>query len=103
MDKTHFQAEILKSLGQPTRHKIVYYLREGERCVCEICPAIGEEQSNTSRHLNLMVSSGMLFRRKEGVKIFYALKHPEILEIVDLATLIMTQEITGRQRLLKTA
>ncbi len=103
MDKIHFQAEILKTLGQPTRLKIVEFLRDGERCVCEIFPAIGEEQSNTSRHLNLMVSSGILFRRKEGVKIFYALKHPEILEIVDLATLIMTQEVTGRQRMLKAA
>jgi DNA-binding transcriptional ArsR family regulator len=103
MDKTHFQAEILKTLGQPTRLKIVDFLRDGERCVCEIFPAIGEEQSNTSRHLNLMVSSGILFRRKEGVKIFYALKHPEIMEIIDLATLIMTQEITGRQRVLKAA
>jgi DNA-binding transcriptional ArsR family regulator len=103
MDKTHFQAEILKTLGQPTRLKIVDFLRDGERCVCEIFPAIGEEQSNTSRHLNLMVSSGILFRRKEGVKIFYALKHPEIMEIIGLATLIMTQEITGRQRVLKAA
>lgn len=103
MDKTHFQAEILKTLGQPTRLKIIDFLREGERCVCEIFPAIGEEQSNTSRHLNLMVSAGILFRRKEGVKIFYALKHPEILQIVDLATLIMTQEITGRHGLLKAA
>lgn len=103
MDKTQFQAEILKTLGQPTRLKIIVFLREGERCVCEIFPAIGEEQSNTSRHLNLMVSAGILFRRKEGVKIFYALKHPEILQIVDLATLIMTQEITGRHGLLKAA
>ena len=103
MDKTHFVAEILKTLGQPTRLKIVEFLRDGERCVCEIFPAIGEEQSNTSRHLNLMVSSGILFRRKEGVKIFYALKHPEILEIIDLANQVMTQEITGRHRLLKVA
>lgn len=103
MDKTHFQAEILKTLGQPTRLKIIDFLREGERCVCEIFPAIGEEQSNTSRHLNLMVSAGILFRRKEGAKIFYALKHLEILQIVDLATLIMTQEITGRHGLLKAA
>lgn len=103
MDSTYFRAEILKALGQPTRLKIVDFLREGERCVCEIFPAIGEEQSNTSRHLNLMVSSGILFRRKEGVKIFYALKHPEILEIVDLATRVMTQEITGRHGLLKAA
>ncbi|OHB24658.1 MAG: transcriptional regulator [Desulfuromonadaceae bacterium GWB2_53_15] len=103
MDTTHFRAEILKALGQPTRLKIIDFLRDGERCVCEIFPAIGEEQSNTSRHLNLMVSTGILFRRKEGVKIFYALKHMEIMEIVDLATQIMTQEITGRHRLLKAA
>ena len=100
MDKHHFQAEILKTLGQPTRLKIIDFLRDGERCVCDIFPAIREEQSNTSRHLNLMVSSGILFRRKEGVKIFYAVKHPEIFEIVDLATLIMTKEINGRHKLL---
>jgi DNA-binding transcriptional ArsR family regulator len=103
MDRTHFRAEILKALGQPNRLKIIDFLRDGERCVCEIFPAICAEQSNTSRHLNLMVSSGILFRRKEGVKIIYALKHPEILEIVDLATRIMTQEITGRHNLLLAA
>lgn len=100
MDKNHFQSEILKTLGQPTRLKIINFLREGERCVCDIFPAIREEQSNTSRHLNLMVSSGILFRRKEGVKIFYAVKHPEIFEIVDLANLIMIKEINGRHKLL---
>ena len=103
MDKNHFQAEILKTLGQPTRLKIIDFLSDGERCVCEIFPAICEEQSNTSRHLNLMVSSGILFRRKEGVKIFYAVKHPEIFEIIDLAAMIMTQEITGRHKLLLAA
>lgn len=103
MDKTHFRAEILKALGQPTRLKIIDFLRSGERCVCEIFPAIGEEQSNTSRHLNLMVSTGILSRRKDGVKIFYAVKHPEIFEIVDLATVIMTREITGRHTMLLAA
>ncbi len=103
MDKTYIRAEILKALGQPTRLKIIEFLRDGERCVCEIFPAISEEQSNTSRHLSLMVSSGILSRRKEGVKIFYAVKRPEILTIVDLATTIMTQEITGRHEMLLAA
>ena len=103
MDKINFQAEIMKTLGQPTRLKIIDLLRDGERCVCEIFPAICEEQSNTSRHLNLMVSSGILFRRKEGVKIFYAVKHSEIFAIVDLAARIMTQDITGRHKLLLAA
>ena len=96
-----FRAEILKALGQPTRLKIVDFLRDGERCVCEIFPAIGEEQSNTSRHLNVMLTAGVLCRRKDGLKIYYAIKHPEILEVMDVITGIVTLEISGRHRLLK--
>jgi len=100
-DTLTYSAEILKALGQPTRLKIVDFLRDGERCVCEIFPAIGEEQSNTSRHLNLLLSVGILSRRKEGLKIYYAIKHPEVLEIVELATALIRQEIGLRSRLLK--
>ena len=99
-DPIEFRADILKALGQPTRLKIVEFLRAGERCVCEIFPAIGEEQSNTSRHLNLMLAAGILRRRKEGLKIYYAVKHPEVLAIIDLATELMRQEIGVRTRLL---
>lgn len=99
-DLVEYRAEILKAIAQPTRLKIIDFLRQGERCVCEIFPAISEEQSNTSRHLNMMVSTGVLSRRKDGVKIYYAVKHTEIFEIIDLATVIMTQEITGRHTML---
>ena len=100
-DISNFRADILKALAQPTRLKIIDFLRDGERCVCEIFPAIGEEQSNTSRHLVLMLTTGIPSRRKEGLKIYYAIKHPEILEIVDIATLLVKQEIAGRHELLK--
>jgi len=100
-DTLTYSAEILKALGQPTRLKIVDFLRDGERCVCEIFPAIGEEQSNTSRHLNLLLSVGILSRRKEGLKIYYAIKHREVLQLVELAETLMRQEIALRSRLLK--
>jgi ArsR family transcriptional regulator len=96
-----FRADILKALAQPTRLKIIDFLANGERCVCEIFPAIGEEQSNTSRHLSMMLSAGVLSRRKDGLKIYYAIKHPEIFEVVDIVTLIVKQEISGRHELLK--
>jgi len=96
-----YRAEILKALAQPTRLKIIDFLRDGERCVCEIFPAIGEEQSNTSRHLNMMLAAGVLSRRKDGLKIYYAIKHREILEIIDIVTGIMRLEISGRHQLLK--
>ena len=100
-DVTSYCAEILKAMAQPTRLKILEFLREGEECVCEIFPAIGEEQSNTSRHLNIMLDAGILSRRKDGLKIFYGIKHPEVLAIMELAKQIMVQEITDRNQLLK--
>lgn len=95
------RAEILKALAQPTRLKIIDFLRDGERCVCEIFPAIAEEQSNTSRHLSMMLSAGVLSRRKDGLKIYYKIKQPEVLQIVDIVTQIVKQEISVRHDLLK--
>jgi ArsR family transcriptional regulator len=95
------RAEILKAIAQPTRMKIIDLLRDGERCVCEIFPAIDEEQSNTSRHLNMMQGCGILARRKEGIKIMYRVKHPEVLEILELASAILKKEISGKNDLLK--
>jgi len=100
-DLIELRAEILKALAQPTRLKIIDFLRDGERCVCEIFPAISEEQSNTSRHLNMMLAAGVLSRRKDGLKIYYAIKHPEIFDVMDIVTGIVKLEIHGRHDLLK--
>ena len=97
----NFQAEILKAVAQETRLSILELLRDGERCVCEIFPAINYEQSNVSRHLNMMQKAGILTRRKDGLKIFYAIKHPEVLTIIDLAGAIMKREIGSRHYLLR--
>jgi ArsR family transcriptional regulator len=94
------RAEILKAIAQPTRLKIIELLRNGEKCVCEIFPAIAEEQSNTSRHLNLMQGCGILQRRKEGIKIMYRLKHPEILAILDFVSTILKKEVSEKNKLL---
>lgn len=98
---TQYLADVLKAVAQPTRLKIIDFLRDGERCVCEIFPAIDEEQSNTSRHLNQMQTHGILSRRKDGVKIYYAIKHPEVFEIIDLASAIVKREVELRSGLIK--
>ena len=96
----HYLSDVLKSVAQPTRLKIIDFLRDGERCVCEIFPAIGEEQSNTSRHLTQMQTHGILTRRKDGVKIYYSVKHPEVFAIIDLATAVVKREIEVRSGLM---
>ncbi|MBV5341306.1 MAG: helix-turn-helix transcriptional regulator [Deltaproteobacteria bacterium] len=100
---TTYLADVLKSMAQATRLKIIEFLRDGERCVCEIFPAIDEEQSNTSRHLAYMQTHGILSRRKDGVKIYYAVKHPEVFEIVDRATAIVRREVEQRSEMINLA
>ena len=99
MEPLHLCADILKALAQPTRLKIIELLADGEHCVCEIYPAIDHEQSNTSRHLQMMLKSGILNQRKDGLKIYYSLRHPEVLEMVRMAELIAEHEATKRAAL----
>jgi ArsR family transcriptional regulator len=97
----NLHAEVLRAIAQETRLSILELLRDGERCVCEIFPAINQEQSNVSRHLNVMQKAGILTRRKDGLKIFYAVKHPEVLTIIDQAAAIMKREAGKRHALLR--
>jgi len=48
-----------------------------------------------------MQTHGILSRRKEGVKIYYAVKHPEVFEIIDLAAAIVKREVEVRSGFLK--
>ena len=101
-ETTHnLHAEVLRAIAQETRLSILELLRNGERCVCEIFPAISQEQSNVSRHLNMMQKAGILTRRKDGLKIFYAIKHPEVVAVIDLAAAIVRREAGKRQDLLR--
>lgn len=78
------QADFMKALAHPTRLQILELLRSGERCVCEIFPALEMEQSSVSRHLAVLRREGILQSRKDGLKVIYSSVDPRIYDIVDL-------------------
>lgn len=77
------RSEYFKALSDPTRLKILYLLRHGELCVCEINTGIEKPQSTTSHHLNVLRSAGLIKGRKDGVWIHYRLTHPEIVGLFE--------------------
>ena len=77
------KADLLKTLGQPTRLKILELLVDGERCVCEIFPAIGGEQSNVSKHLGFLRSQGIVIADRRGMRVFYRLTDRRIAKLLD--------------------
>lgn len=79
------QTDFYKAMAHPTRLQILEILKPGERCVCEIFPALDLEQSNISRHLSIMKKAGLLQSRKVGLNVHYRVSDPRIFELLDLS------------------
>jgi SAM-dependent methyltransferase len=65
--------EALRAAGEATRLRLLALLREGELTVTEITEVLGQSQPRVSRHLKLLVESGLLERHREGSWAFFRL------------------------------
>ena len=92
------KAEVLKVLAQSTRLKILEFLRNGEKCICEIVPAINGEQSNISHHISLMQKSHLVTTQKDGVRVMVKVADQRIFEILDSVSLLLKNQFveTGK-------
>ncbi|MEI7904519.1 MAG: metalloregulator ArsR/SmtB family transcription factor [Candidatus Firestonebacteria bacterium] len=95
------QAEILKALAHPIRLKIIELLASGEKCVCEIFPAVKAERSNVSRHLASLLRAEIVACRKEGLKVFYNLKISCANSFLSCCEKAIKQQIDSRIKILK--
>jgi ArsR family transcriptional regulator len=76
-------------------------LRGGEKCICEIVPAIDGEQSNISRHISLMQKTNLVVTRKDGVKVMVRVKDPKVFEIIDGITLLLRKQMMETEKLIR--
>ena len=78
-----FKAEVFQALAHPTRIHIVECLRSGELPVSAILERIGGEAANMSQHLAVLRSKQLVINRKEGNQVFYSLRDPLLIEVLD--------------------
>jgi ArsR family transcriptional regulator len=76
------KADIIAAVGNPIRLAVVDFLKDGERCVCDIADHVGGQRSNVSRHLAVLLKAGIVEQRKDGLKMMYSLKTPCILNFM---------------------
>ena len=94
-------AGVFAAIAHPNRIKILEFLRDGERCNCEIYPALGLEQSNLSRHLKALTDIGLLASRKEGVSVYYRVTDEKVFGLLDEARNIIREKIRSEAQLLE--
>ncbi len=64
-------AKFLLVIGEDNRLKILCFLKNGERCVCEIVEFLDLPQSLVSSHLKTLKDMGLVDSRKEWKNIYY--------------------------------
>ena len=65
--------EALRSIGEPTRLRVLALLSHGELAVGELVEILSMSQPRLSRHLKFLTSAGLVDRLPEGAWVFYRL------------------------------
>jgi ArsR family transcriptional regulator len=86
VSQQRLKARVFYALSDPVRIEILEFIRDGEKCVCEIVPHVNLIQPVVSRHLKILKDSGLVTFRKEGTNRFYSVTLPEVYKILDDVT-----------------
>jgi len=82
-DEFEYNAGLFKALADGNRQRLLYLLRDGERCVSELLPHFEILQPTVSTHLLMLEEQGFLKVRRDGRKRLYSVADPVIYERID--------------------
>jgi ArsR family transcriptional regulator len=80
---------LFRSLADPTRLAIVRRLSAGQSRVVDLVGELGMAQSTVSGHLACLRDCGLVTGRPEGRQVFYALAHPELMDMLGAAEALL--------------
>ena len=96
-----FKAEIFQALAHPTRIAIVEALRNGETSAGHLIENLGLEQANASQHFAVLRSKQIVTSRKEGNQVFYSLRDPVLIEVLDILKRYFYSQLSQTMSMLK--
>ncbi len=83
MDLQNLRLKLLNALSDVSRLEILSLLRHGEElCACDLEKVFEKSQSTLSRHLKKLMNADLIVGRKEGVKVLYRIKDPQIFKLL---------------------
>lgn len=95
-----FRAEFFRVLGHPMRIKILRLLRAGEKSVTELQENLELDSSATSQHLTALRTKNIVVMRKEGTRVFYAVRDIQIYQLLDTAKEMFNRHLIDSRAML---
>jgi ArsR family transcriptional regulator len=68
--------KVFRALSDVHRLRLLYALRRGELCVCQLIELMGRAPSTVSKHLSILRDAGLLVSRKAGRWVYYRQADP---------------------------
>ena len=93
LEMQQFKADFFKALSHPLRIRILELLAEGDKNVNELQTLIGSEGSAVSQQLMVLRSKNIVIGNKDGNKVVYTLCDPMILELLEVAKKIFSNQL----------
>jgi ArsR family transcriptional regulator len=75
-------------------------LAEGERSVGELTELVGIESSHLSQQLAVLRRARLVTSRKDGARVVYAIRDPELVELLAVAKRLLISALAETQDLL---
>ena len=76
-------ARRFRAMSDPLRIRLLDTLREREATVNDLAEAVDTSQQNVSKHLALLADAGILGRRKDGTRVYYAIADEQVLGLCE--------------------
>jgi len=80
-------ADRLQAIAEPSRIRIIECLLGGPRNVTELAKLVQAEIVNTSHHLGVLRSAGLVLDKKDGRFVIYSL-NPELFKMTKTSTFL---------------
>jgi len=94
MSKAQKISAVLVQIAHPARLAILLSIGNEEACVCHLEALLGRRQAYISQHLMALRDAGILRTRREGKFIFYRLRDPMLLKLIELAAKMENVDIS---------
>lgn len=95
-----FKTQLFKTMGHPTRLRILELLRTGEKTVGELQQALDIDPSSVSQQLSVMRTRQLVDARKQGTSVYYTVRDELVFDIMDIARQIFQNQISTMQSML---
>lgn len=78
-------AALFKSMGDPSRLKILWALAKGEMCVCDLAALVDCSESAVSHQLRLLRQMELVSNRRQGQILYYRLNDDHVQALITIA------------------